>query len=137
VSSGRRTYLVLSNPTSPAFEPRYLLPTAARWALPLPQTLRVEPDKQAIDATPYESYVAPLMSRLRAIAVQSGAVVIDPRDWLCHGMSCASISASGAPNYLDSNHVSNTFAREQALFIDDILLGADVPIEAHVARTAF
>jgi hypothetical protein len=121
VSSGRRVYIVLSNPTSPLFEPF------------LPLELRLSPHASChtfragalIDAAPFESYVAPLMNRLRDIATRSGAKVIDPRSTLCDGMSCPASDSDGLPRYIDSSHLRGFAAREHASFIDETLLGRD------------
>jgi SGNH domain (fused to AT3 domains) len=76
-----------------------------------------------IDAASYEDFVAPLMSRLRALAVQSGAQVLDPRTTLCSGMRCPAVGADGTPLYIDSNHLRASYARAQASFLDATLLG--------------
>ena len=124
-ASGRRVFILLSNPTSPRFDPRYLFPSTARLALRLPDRIRVEPTERSVDDRRYESYVAPLMGRLRDIAARSGAIVIDPSGALCPQMTCPATNARGMPVYLDSNHLTTTFAREHATFIDAILLAPD------------
>jgi peptidoglycan/LPS O-acetylase OafA/YrhL len=119
VSSGRRVYIVLSNPTSPLFEPHP------------PPELRISPHASSValdfgavvDAAPFESYVAPLMNRLRDIAARSGAKAIDPRLTLCDGMDCPASDSNGLPRYIDSNHLRGFAAREYASFIDETLLG--------------
>jgi peptidoglycan/LPS O-acetylase OafA/YrhL len=120
--SGRRVFVLLSNPTSSHFDPGYLLPATARFSLRLPDRISVDDEKRSVDAREFEEYVAPLMSRLRQIAATSGAIVIDPREALCTGMTCPATNAQGMPVHVDSNHVTATFAREHATFIDTILL---------------
>jgi peptidoglycan/LPS O-acetylase OafA/YrhL len=122
VASGRRVVVVLSNPTSPRFDPLFLLPSGARLALRPPQRLTVARTKERIDATAFEAYVAPLMQKLRETATRNGARVIDPRSSLCDGMSCPTVDASGLPLYLDSNHLRAAYARERATFIDELVL---------------
>ena len=124
-ASGRRVFILLSNPTSPRFDPRYLFPSTARLALRRPDRISVEPTARSVDDRRYESYVAPLMGRLRDIAATSGAIVIDPSGALCPQMSCPTTNARGMPVHLDSNHLTATFAREHATFIDAILLAPD------------
>jgi peptidoglycan/LPS O-acetylase OafA/YrhL len=127
VSSGRRVFIILSNPTSPRFDPHF--PPELRFALRLPRSL---PPGTAplVDAAPFESFVAPVMSRLRDIAAQSGARVVDPRSSLCDGMTCPAGDSNELPLYLDSHHLNGANARERATFIDEMLLGPD----AHVAE---
>ena len=125
VSSGRRVFIVLSNPTSPLFEP--VFPTEARLSLQLPGSLRGG-DAPRIDAGPYESFAAPVMDRLRAIAAQTGAKAVEPRVALCEGMICPAVDSKGMPLYLDSNHLNGSNARERAWFVDEMMLGADVQL---------
>ena len=122
ISGGRRVFIILSNPTSPQFDP--LFPPQLRLALRLPRSL---PPGTAplVDAAPFEAFVAPLTSRLRDIAAKSGAQVIDPRSTLCNGMSCPAGDSSQLPLYLDSHHLNAANARERATFIDEMLLGPD------------
>ncbi|HZO24321.1 MAG TPA: acyltransferase family protein [Steroidobacteraceae bacterium] len=123
VSSGRRVFIVLSNPTSPQFDPRF--PPGLRLALHLPRDLPRDVTPQ-VDARAYEAFVAPLMDRLREIAAQTGARVLDPRSSLCAGMLCPAGDSGGFPLYLDSNHLNGVNARERASFIDPTLFGPDI-----------
>jgi peptidoglycan/LPS O-acetylase OafA/YrhL len=120
VSSGRRVFIVLSNPTSPLFIPR--LRPAIRLSLQGSGsfTLGVGP---VVDAEPFESYASSLMNRLRDIAARTGAKALDPRSTLCNGMICPASDSDGMPRYIDSSHLRNFAAREHASFIDETLLG--------------
>lgn len=117
VSNGRRVFIVLSNPSSPLFDP--LFPPQYRLSLRAPRTL---PDGPRVDAASFESFVEPLMSRLRAVAAHTGAKVLDPRSTLCDGMICPASDSNGVPLYLDTNHLSGFAARNRATFLDEILL---------------
>jgi hypothetical protein len=130
VSAGKRVFIVLSNPTSPLFEP--VFPSDARLSLHLVQ--RVSYAGSRVDAAPFEAFVAPLTDRLRSIAAQAGARVVDPRDVLCDGMICPSAGPDGLPLYIDSNHLRATFARERASFVDEMLLGAEAQSHAALLR---
>jgi peptidoglycan/LPS O-acetylase OafA/YrhL len=123
-SSGRRVFIVASNPTSPRFDPPSLVPPRVRLSLHLPRIFVVH-DRQ-VDAAPFESFVAPLMDRFREIAARTHARVIDPRSTLCAGMSCPAVGPDGLPLYLDTNHVRATYARERAAFLDETLLAPQV-----------
>jgi peptidoglycan/LPS O-acetylase OafA/YrhL len=120
VSSGRRVFIVLSNPTSPQFDPQELVPSHVRLSLHQPGVFVA--DRTRVDAAPFETFVAPLMGRLREIATRAGARVLDPRSTLCAGMMCPAVAADGTPLYIDSNHLRASFAREQASFLDGTLL---------------
>jgi peptidoglycan/LPS O-acetylase OafA/YrhL len=122
VSSGRRVFIVLSNPTSPLFEPLY--PPELRLS-PLASSSLTPGMGPLIDAAPFESYAAPVMNRLRDIAARTGAKAIDPRTTLCDGMVCPASDSNGMPRYIDSSHLRSFAAREHASFIDETLLGRD------------
>jgi hypothetical protein len=77
--------------------------------------------------------MAPLMSRLRNIAAQTGAKAVDPRFALCDGMICPATDSDGMPRYLDSNHLRGFAALERASFIDEMLLGRDTQSGASVS----
>jgi peptidoglycan/LPS O-acetylase OafA/YrhL len=125
VSSGRRVFIVLSNPTSPLFQP--VFPTEIRLSLHLSGSLGSDKGSR-IDAGPFESFAAPVMNRLRAIAAQTGAKAVDPRLTLCDGMICPATDSKGMPLYLDSNHLNGSNARERASFVDEMVLGPDVQL---------
>jgi peptidoglycan/LPS O-acetylase OafA/YrhL len=121
VSGGRRVFIVLSNPTSQLFVP--VFPPEVRLSLHPP--LRLAANGPRVDARPFESFVAPLTDRLRNIAAQTGAIVIDPRTTLCDGLICPSTGLDGLPLYVDSNHLRSSFARQRASFVDEMLLGPE------------
>jgi peptidoglycan/LPS O-acetylase OafA/YrhL len=124
-ASGRRVFILLSNPTSARFDPGYLFPRAVRFSLHLPDRISAPAVKRSVDDRQYEAYVAPLMGRLRDIAAASGATIIDPARALCPQMSCPATNERGLPVHVDSNHLTGAFAREHATFIDTILLAPD------------
>ena len=124
-ASGRRVFIILSNPTSPRFDPGYMFPSRVRLSLHLPERITAAASMRSVDERQWESYVAPLMARLRLIAVKSGAIIIDPSEVLCPEMTCPAADVRGLPVHLDSNHLTQSFVREHATFIDAILLAPD------------
>jgi SGNH domain (fused to AT3 domains) len=124
VASGRRVFIVLSNPTSPRFDPTTLLQGESRWglrgAIALPASRRMDPRA-------WENFVAPLHAELRRIAADAGAQILDPRDTLCDGSECAATAADGAPLYKDTNHLRPFFALAHANFIDQVLVPSSEP----------
>ena len=125
VASGRRVFIILSNPTSPLFVPNSMLPAAVRLARDAPARIEVDSERRRVDVSQFEVFVAPVTSRLRAIAERSGAIAVDPGGTLCDGMLCAAVTRNGTPIYLDSNHLRSFFVRERALFLDQMVLGPD------------
>jgi peptidoglycan/LPS O-acetylase OafA/YrhL len=122
VASGRRVFILLSNPTSPSFDPPLRVSAAVRLGLRAPTREAFAQRQHSVDDQPFMDFVAPLMTRLREIANDSGASVIDPASFLCVDAACPVTAADGRPLYLDSNHLSASFAREHAGFIDQVLL---------------
>jgi peptidoglycan/LPS O-acetylase OafA/YrhL len=122
-ASGRRVFIVLSNVTSPDFSPTSMIPPRLRFSL-RPSTMPVVGERGGpfVPAAPFETFVAPLMSRLREIATRSGARILDPGTTLCTDGSCAAVGPDELPLYIDSNHLRNTAARERATFLDETLL---------------
>ena len=127
VSSGRQVFIVLSNPTSPLFEP--VFPSWIRFSPHLPDSLPAGAGPR-IDLAAFGTFVEPVTSKLRAIAARAGARIVDPGATLCDRMTCPAAGPDGIPLYLDSNHLSGYAARERASFVDPMLLGSDAPSAA-------
>jgi hypothetical protein len=70
-----------------------------------------------------------LNAALRAIAQRHGATVLDPFDTLCANGRCPLVDRHGAPTYKDTAHITATFSREAAAFID-VTLGTVKPAPA-------
>jgi peptidoglycan/LPS O-acetylase OafA/YrhL len=119
VSSGRRVFIVLSNPTSQLFVP--VFPPRLRFSVHGFESVALE-SGATLDARPYECYVAPLMNILREIAAHTGAQVVEPSSTLCKGFTCQATDADELPRYIDSNHLRGEAAREHATFIDEMVL---------------
>ena len=122
VAGGRRVIIILSNHTSPRFDPLTLIPARVRLSWRPPAHFEVEPASRSVAAAPYEAFAAPVVQKLRAIAAAAGAEVIDPADTLCAALACATVTEQGTPLYVDSDHLRPFFARSSALFVDEMLL---------------
>jgi hypothetical protein len=122
VAGGRRVIIILSNHTSPRFNPLTLIPARVRLSWRPPAHFEVEPASRSVASRPYEAFAAPVVQKLRAIAAAAGAEIIDPADTLCAALTCATVTAQGTPLYVDSDHLRPFFARSSALFLDEMLL---------------
>jgi hypothetical protein len=58
--------------------------------------------------------------RLKKIARDTGAELIDPFEWLCDSIACPAIEPDGTPMYVDDNHVRAPFAKHLTI-VDGIL----------------
>jgi len=125
IASGRRVFIILSNPTSPQFDPSTMLFYRGRWAAGQAGG-RIAADRR-LDATAFERFAAPVQGELRRIALATGAQILDPRDTLCDGLECAATDADGKPLYRDTNHVRPFYALSHAGFIDQVLLSPNAP----------
>jgi hypothetical protein len=70
----------------------------------------------------FADFEKPVVERLKAVAAGTGATIIDPMDYFCDKLVCATMTADGQPIYSDSNHLRPFYVKQKALFIDSILL---------------
>ena len=61
---------------------------------------------------------APIDEKLKRIAAEVGAEVIDPTEWLCTAKDCPTADEAGRPLYKDDTHLRASFARERFGAID-------------------
>jgi hypothetical protein len=59
--------------------------------------------------------------KLRKIAKNTGATIIDPSLWLCDGEICETKAAGAVPIYCDESHLRASFVRENVYYLDDIV----------------
>jgi peptidoglycan/LPS O-acetylase OafA/YrhL len=112
-SAGKKVYILLSNPTSPAFDPRSMFANRLRG-------FQEKKPVTGITKADFISREATVTARLRQLAGSAGATVIDPVDYLCDAKTCPTVSANGMPIYTDEQHLRASFARSAAVFIDSI-----------------
>ena len=62
--------------------------------------------------------VDPIQSLLRQIALDTGAIIIDPMESLCDQTTCPAVAPDGRAIYLDNAHQRRSFVRENATFMD-------------------
>jgi peptidoglycan/LPS O-acetylase OafA/YrhL len=117
---GKRVYLILSNPTSDKFSPKWRMPNRFVWAW---QATLQSATAASISRHDFNELVDPVTRRLRAIALRTGAQVIDPSSALCEGERCFGASADGALRFRDGDHLRSMFVRDFASYIDRTLVG--------------
>jgi hypothetical protein len=69
----------------------------------------------------FEERYAAVNKILAAIAEQTGATLIDPIPYLCPQAHCPVFDADGKPLYLDSAHMTRSYATRAATYIDATL----------------
>ena len=64
----------------------------------------------------------PLTSKLRQIADDTGAEIIDPLTFLCRNDRCPVLTQDGTPLYRDGAHLRPFAVKARASFLDNILI---------------
>jgi peptidoglycan/LPS O-acetylase OafA/YrhL len=110
-SAGKRVVLVLSSPRGEAFDPKSLIDRDAI-------LVRVHAAHAPVPRDQISALAAPIDERLKRIAAEVGAEVIDPTEWLCAPKYCPTADEAGRPLYKDDTHLRASFARERFGAID-------------------
>jgi len=113
--SGKRVFLILPNPTTPSHLPGSRVPRRLAGLL----STETAP---AILKGEFLAKTRAVSDRLRQIAQRTGAIVIDPTDFVCDTTTCPLITPEGEPMYLDDHHFRAGWASRHASFIDVIFI---------------
>jgi hypothetical protein len=105
----KKVYLLLDNPNDESFSPKYLL-KGDRWG-----QMSVN---QSASRIPWSNDWAHLHKRMHEMALRAGAQVIDPIPTLCHDEQCIKFAIDGRLLYRDSNHLTASYTREYARYLD-------------------
>jgi hypothetical protein len=116
VLAGKRVYLVLGIPFGADFDPRSMIHRTI-----VPPGFRVVTTSGRARAA-IVRVMESSNQRLIKIAKATGAVVIDPMQWLCDDRTCPAVSSSGDPVYHDQFDLSPSYVRENVHFLDGIVL---------------
>ncbi|MEB0055535.1 acyltransferase family protein [Variovorax sp. LG9.2] len=112
-AAGKKTYLVLNIPVGEIFEPKSMIRGSRLGTLAVPS---IDP-RVALTASQKRIH-----DRLEQIAVDSGAVVLDPMATLCNSDGkCLRTDAKGIPIYKDLTHLRATYVRQSATFMDEAI----------------
>jgi hypothetical protein len=115
----RRVYLILPIPRGTVFAPSQLVKrsfSSAGFSV-----------VQHIERSLVDHQVKPIATRLRSIANSTGAIAVDPVNYICSSVDCPTFAADGLPLYFDESHLRPDYVREHITYLDDILL-MDKPI---------
>lgn len=72
-------------------------------------------------AKAYEHRFKDIDAHLRQIASQTDATLISPVDYLCPLGTCPAVDAEGNFLYIDAGHLTASYARKAAVFVDPLL----------------
>ena len=113
IAQSRRVYIVLNMPSGPELAPASMF-TGSRLGEITPKPM----DALRFDMTAFQGRMRDIDAALRSVARNSGATVIDPVASLCPNQQCPVLDDHGTPLYLDSNHLTRTYASRSARYID-------------------
>jgi peptidoglycan/LPS O-acetylase OafA/YrhL len=112
---GKRVYLILQPPTGDLFDPRMMI-TGSRFGEMKPRT-----DMEPFLVDTFRQNNAQPRARLSDIARQTGALVVDPVDYICTKGVCPVLNAAGEPIYTDPVHMRPYFVRSFVRYLDGAL----------------
>jgi hypothetical protein len=117
VHNGKRVYIVLQIPIGAALDPRQMIQRAL---FPPGFTVVKRPIVKADIAKLFQ----PINTRLRKVAQDTGATIIDPLDSLCEADVCPTILPDGEPIYYNYDHLRPSYVRDHVTYLDETILDA-------------
>ena len=114
-SQGAKVYLVLGVPINPRFNPGTMVTRGF--------TIRTSPDVEVpVPTSELRAGNAFVDAKLRTVAEQTGATLLDPFPDVCGiGEGCSPFFGAGQPKFTDSMHLRPIFVREHLHFLDILL----------------
>jgi peptidoglycan/LPS O-acetylase OafA/YrhL len=129
-ANGKAVVIVLSSPRGSRFDPASMI---ERDLL----TFRARGLGARVRRAELTAESAPIDERLKRIAANVGATIVDPADWLCTPVDCATSDQDGKPLYKDASHLRASTARERFAGFDSFVLAPDrerqIPDERAIA----
>jgi hypothetical protein len=116
IADNKRVYLILNIPSGAELAPKNMF-TGSR----LHEITAKPVASISFDFDQFEQRYAAINKVLAASAEQSGAKLIDPIAYLCPQARCPVFDADGRPLYLDSFHMTRSYAIRAATYIDATL----------------
>jgi hypothetical protein len=80
-----------------------------------------EVPQSGISKSAFLSLTADVRVRLRSIAARTGALTIDPVDYLCGPVTCPATAPDGSPVFRDDNHLRLGFVRKYVTYLDRVI----------------
>lgn len=114
----KNVYFIMNIPVGPDFAPL----NSIKRSISL-QPVKVE--AKVVTRAEFESKHMNYFKDLKQLALEAGAIVIDPLDHLCSGPSgqCLVIAKDGRPIYKDNSHIRPFYIREYTHYFDKALTG--------------
>lgn len=113
ISKSKRVYLILNMPDGEELNPRNMF-TGSRL-----RTLEVvNAENTAFDYNGFFGRHENIRVELGKLAIENGAIVIDPIESFCPGKRCPIFDSEGTPLYKDALHMRASYVRSSAGYID-------------------
>ena len=116
VKKGKKVYLILQPPSGPLFDPRTMY-SGSRF-----RDIRALPVIKDLARDAFLNEHMKVRDKLKRIAEQSGAMTIEPLDYLCTGNVCPVTNSAGMPLYTDSVHMRPAYSRSKVTYLDQTML---------------
>ncbi|HJW10159.1 MAG TPA: SGNH hydrolase domain-containing protein, partial [Albitalea sp.] len=107
----KKVYVILSSPVGDGINPRYLLTGSRFGHLTYKETA-------GFTQAEFLAKFGAVNERLRKVASEAGATVIDPLPEMCKNGLCSALAEDGSPIYADGVHIRSSYVRKFASFID-------------------
>jgi peptidoglycan/LPS O-acetylase OafA/YrhL len=111
----KRVFLILQPPSGDLFDPRSMI-TGSRFGEMKPRT-----GLESFRIDTFHQRYSEQRARLLEIARLTGAVAVDPVDYICAKGTCSALNSSGEPIYTDPVHMRPYFVRTAVHYLDDAL----------------
>ena len=121
VRAGKKTYLILSIPTSPALDPKNIIERGFDGSFSINQQDPALKELLA-EKTPTSLTHGEVMEMLCKAAVRVGVEVIDPVPLLSTNGICPSLDDQNRPIYCDPHHLRSSYVRDHASYLDKTIL---------------
>lgn len=115
VFNGKNIYIILTMPSGDELDPNSMF-KGSRFS-----SLQILP-RNDFDLLKFQNLTFTDHNKLYTISKNINAILINPIDYLCQNNVCPVIDTSGRPLYKDSKHMTSTYSREGAIFIDGTLM---------------
>jgi hypothetical protein len=121
VRAGKKTYLILSIPTSPALDPKNIIERGFDGSFSINQQDPALKELLA-EKTPTSLTHGEVMEMLSKAAGRVGVEVIDPVPMLSTNGICPSLDDQNRPIYCDPHHLRSSYVRDHASYLDKTIL---------------
>jgi len=109
----KKIFIILTMPTGDELDPSNMIEGSRLGSLQVKNLKNT-----TFNINGFLKLVNPVHTKLIALAISTGAKIIDPLDTFCVNGICPIIDKDGNPLYKDSGHITASYARAKASFID-------------------